>query len=369
MNRIFSLIWKELLAVLRDRKVRIAILLPPIIELFIFTFAATLDVKNVPIGILNRDSGEQGFELVERFFGTKTFNNKIFFLKGIQEIAPFIDQQKGVMVVSIDEQFSRNLDAGKSATVQLVFDGRKSNTAQIVAGYTQEIINRFNNDFTAKTELKIQNVQLMPRIWFNPNIEYFWYNIPCLVGILSMLTCLVVTTQSVARERELGTFDQLLISPLIPLEILIGKIIPGIIIGLLEGLLMLTVGTLVLGVPFTGSFLLYLFSLFIFVSSISGVGLFISSLSATQQQAMLGTFAFMLPSVLLSGFATPIENMPTWLQPVTYAIPLKYMLVISKGIFLKAMPARIVFENIWQLLIISVVNIVGAGLFFRRRLQ
>lgn len=355
--------------VLRDSKVRMSILLPPIIQLVIFTFAATLDVKDVPIGILNRDAGEQGFLLVERFFGCKMFNNHIVFLKGVEEIAPFIEEQKGIMVVSIDQQFSRNIDAGNPAKVQLIFDGRKSNTAQIVAGYTNEIINRFNNDFTATARMVAQNVELVPRFWFNPNIEYFWYNIPCLVGVLSMLTCLVVTTQSVARERELGTFDQLLVSPLVPQEILIGKIIPGIIIGFLEGMLMFTIGILVLGVPFTGSLLLYLVSLIIFVSSVSGIGLFISSLSATQQQAMLGTFVFIMPAILLSGFATPIENMPTWLQPATVLIPLKYMLIISKGLFLKAMPARIVFANIWPLLIIGLFNIVGAGQFFRRRLQ
>ncbi len=369
MKRILSLIWKELLTVLRDRKVRLSILLPPIIQLFVFTYAATLDVKNVPIGILNRDNGEQAFLLIERFYGTKIFNNHIIFLKGVQEIGPFLDHQKGVMVVSIDEQFSRNLDAGKPATVQLILDGRKSNTAQIVAGYTSQIINHFNNDYTAAAELKVQNVELVPRTWFNPNTLYYWYNIPCLVGVLSMLICLVVTTQSVARERELGTFDQLLVSPLMPIEILIGKIIPGVIIGFMEGIFMLTIGTLVLGVPFTGSLLLYFLSLFVFVSSISGVGLFISSLSLTQQQAMLGTFVFMTPSVLMSGFATPIENMPEWLQPFTYLIPLRYMLVISKGLFLKAMPARIVLENVWPLLIIGCVNFMGAAWFFRRRLQ
>jgi ABC-2 type transport system permease protein len=363
------LIWKELLTVLRDRKVRISILVPPLIQLFIYVYAATLDVKNVPIGILNRDSGEMGFELVERFYGTKIFNEEIHFLQSVEEIAPFMDRQKGLMVVSIDEQFSRNLDAGKSATVQLIFDGRKTNTAQIVAGYTGEIINQFNNDYAAKMDEQVQNVTLVPRNWFNPNTLYTWYNIPCLVAVLSMLTCLVVTTQSVARERELGTFDQLLVSPLLPIEILIGKIVPGIIIGLMEGMLMLIVGTQILGVPFTGSFLLYLFSLFVFVSSISGVGLFISSLSSTQQQAMLGTFIFMMPAVLLSGFATPIENMPIWLQPVTHIIPLKYMLVISKGLFLKAMPLRIVFENIWPLALIGIFNVAGAGLFFRRKLQ
>lgn len=369
MSRVLALIWKELLTVLRDKKVRISILLPPLIQLCIFTFAATLDVKDVPIGILNRDSGEQGFELVERFYGSPVFNKKIYHLHAVEEITPFIDRQKGIMVVSIDQEFSRNLDAGMSAKVQLILDGRKTNTAQILAGYTGEIINRFNDDFAADLNVQIQKVELAPRTWFNPNRLYFWYNIPCLVAILAMLTCLVVTTQSVARERELGTFDQLLVSPLLPIEILIGKIIPGIIIGLAEGMLMLALGTFVLGVPFTGSIFLYGISLFIFVSAISGVGLFISSLSTTQQQAMLGTFIFMLPSVLLSGYATPIENMPDWLQPFTNIIPLTYMLIISKGLFLKAMSASIVFENIWPLIIISVLNIVGAGVFFRRRLQ
>ncbi|PIS03468.1 MAG: hypothetical protein COT85_00030 [Chlamydiae bacterium CG10_big_fil_rev_8_21_14_0_10_42_34] len=369
MNQILSLVYKELLAVLRDTKVRIAILVPPLFQLFIFTFAATLDVKDVPIGILNRDSGEQGFELVERFYGSKTFNKKITFLKSVEQIAPFLDNQKGIMVVSIDEQFSRNLDAGKPSTVQLICDGRKTNTAQILAGYAGELINRYNNDYTATVGRVVQKVDLVPRTWFNPNRIYFWYNIPCLVAILAMLTCLVVTTQSVARERELGTFDQLLVSPLIPVQIVIGKIIPGILVGLFEGALMLTVGTLVLGVPFTGSLFLYFLSLFVFVSSMSGVGLFISSICSTQQQAMLGTFIFMLPTVLLSGFATPVENMPTWLQPVTNLINLKFMLIISKGLFLKALPARIVFENLWPILLIGVFNVVGAGLFFRRRIQ
>ncbi len=367
-SRILSLIWKELLTVLRDRKVRISILLPPVLQLFVFAFAATLDVKNATIGILNRDNGEQAFELVQRFYGTETFSHTIF-LKSVSEIAPFLDHQKGVMVVSIDEQFSRNLDAGKEASVQLILDGRKTNTAQIVAGYAGKIISRFNDDFAAKAGIHQQDAHLAPRTWFNPNILYYWYNIPCLVGVLSMLTCLVVVTQSVARERELGTFDQLLVSPLVPFEIVVGKIVPGIIVGMLEGMLMLTIGVMVLQVPFTGSLLLYLLSLFIFVISVSGVGLFISSLASTQQQAMLGTFVFMMPSVLLAGYGTPIENMPDWLQPVTYLIPLRYMLIISKGLFLKAMPASIVLSNLWQLAAIGIFNLIAAGWLFRRRLE
>jgi ABC-2 type transport system permease protein len=368
VNRIVSLIWKELLAVMRDKRSRISILMPPIIQLFIFAFAATLDVKNVPIGILNRDNGEQAFELVQRFHGAPIFTH-IIYLKGVEEIGPFMDTQKGVMVISIDEQFSRNLDAKKAASIQLIFDGRKSNTAQIIAGYAGQIVDRFNTDLKTKVDIKEQNTRLVQRNWYNPNIIYYWYNIPSLVGTLSMLACLVVTTQSIARERELGTFDQLLVSPLTPTEIVIGKTVPGILVGMLEGTLMMLAGVFALGVPFTGSPLIFFLSLFVFVTSISGVGLFISSLCSTQQQAMLGTFIFMMPSVLLAGYATPIETMPIWLQPFTYLIPLKYMLVVSKGLFLKAMPAWIVINNIWPMAIISVFNLVGAGLFFRRRLE
>lgn len=363
-RRILSLIWKELLAVLLDRKSRISIILPPLIQLFIFAYAATLDVKNVSIGILNRDSGEKAFELVQRFHGSPIFTH-ITYLQAVEEIAPFIDTQKGLMVVSIDEQFSRNLDAKKNGEVQLILDGRKSNSAQILLGYVTQIITTYNDQITSH----IPSTVLVPRNWFNPNILYIWYNIPCLVATLSMLACLVVTTQTVAREREVGTFDQLLVSPLTPFEILVGKTVPGILIGALEGMGMGAIGVFILGVPFTGSFLLFCLAILIFVTAISGVGLFISSLCATQQQAMLGSFTFMMPSILLSGFATPIENMPVWLQPVTFLIPLRYMLVITKGIFLKSLPAIYVLENIWPMFAIGVCTLVGSGLFFRKRFQ
>lgn len=367
-SRILALIWKELLAILKDNKSRIAILTPPILQLFVFAFAATLDVKNVTIGILNLDNGEQAFELVQRFQGSPIFS-KIFYLKKVQDIETFINNQKGVMVVFIEDQFSRNIDAGRKADVQLILDGRKSNTAQILAGYTTTILYKFNNDIAAKMGIKQQNVQLVTRNWYNPNITYYWYNISSFVAILAMLACLVVTSQSVSRERELGTFDQLLVSPLLSFEILIGKIIPGLIIGMAETVAMLAIGVFLLEVPFVGSVSLFLFSMFIFVFSVSGVGLFISSLSTTQQQALLGIFVFMLPSVLISGFATPIENMPHWLQPVTYAIPLRYMLVISKGLFLKDLSFRIVMENVWPMAFISLFTIAGAIICFRRRLE
>ncbi|MBA3720832.1 MAG: ABC transporter permease [Parachlamydiaceae bacterium] len=367
-TRIRALIIKELLAVWRDPRSRIVLIVPPIVQLFIFAFAATLEVKNVTIGILNRDNGEQGIELVQRFNGSPTFT-QIYFLKSVEEITPFIDNQKGVMVLSIDEQFSRNLDAKNTASVQLIFDGRRSNSTQIVGGYAATIIDQFANDVSSKKNIPIQRTELFPRNWFNPNLLYYWYNVPCLVGILTMLTGLIVSSLSIAREREMGTFDQLLVSPMLPIEILIGKSLPAILIGIAEGSIILTVGVFILNVPFTGSLLMLYFSLFVFVCAAIGVGLFISALCSTQQQAILGTYVFMSPSILLSGFATPIENMPWWLQAITYLNPLRYILVILKGSFLKAMPPHVILSNLWPIAIIAIVTLTASSWFFRRKLE
>lgn len=368
LQRIFFLIYKEILAVWRDKKSRAVLVVPPIMQLFIFSFAATLDVQNVTMGILNRDNGEKGFELVQRFHGSPVFRH-IHYLSSIEEIAPFIDNQYGSFVLSIDEQFSRNLDANKVATVQLILDGRKSNSAQVVAGYASNILQQYSADISEKSDREQQNTQLIQRNWFNPNLIYQWFIVPNLSGVLTMLISLVVTALSVARERELGTFDQLLVSPLSTFEILVGKTIPALIIGMIEGTIIILAAIFVFGVPVVG-FLPYLYlTMIVFVFAIVGVGLFISSLCNTQQQAILGTFVFMSPAVLLSGFATPIENMPEWLQYVTYANPLRYYLVVAKGVMLKGMPFSMVFNNIWPMAIIASFTLSAAAWFFKRRIS
>jgi ABC-2 type transport system permease protein len=368
INRILSLILKETITLLKDKRARTFLILPPLMQLFIFTFAASLDVKNVSMGILNRDDGLMSVELIERFTSSPTFN-QITFLSAVHEIAPFIENQKGMLVLFIDQQFSKNIQKLKPASLQLILDGRKSNTAQIVGGYVKTIIQDFNNEILIDSKIPTQNTVLVGRNWFNPNLIYYWYNIPSLVGVLTMLVGLIVTALSIARERETGTFDQLMVSPLRPIEILLGKSIPAILISLAEATIIIMVGIFIFQVPFRGSLLLLYFSLFVFVSSIVGIGLFISSLSSTQQQAILGTFLFMSPSVSLSGFATPIENMPDWLQQMTYLIPLRYILVISKGIFLKEMPWEIAFQNIWPMALIALFTLSGATYFFRKRME
>lgn len=367
-KQIHALIIKEILAVLRDKKSRMAIIFPPLFQLFIFSFAATLDVNNASIAILNKDTGKPSFELVQRFQGSPTFK-EILFLENEKEMAEVIDTQKAMMVVHFDEQFSRNLYAKKPAKVQLILDGRKSNTTQVLQGYAASIIDKFSTEFEVKNSYTPQNSLLVPINWFNPNLLYYWFNVPNLVGILTMLVSMIVTALSVARERELGTFDQLLVSPLNPFQILLGKMIPAIIISISEASIIVAVAIFFFQIPFYGSFALLYLSLLIFSSSIVGVGLFISSLCSTQQQAILGSFLFLSPAILLSGYATPIENMPKWLQMIDVINPLRYFLVIVKGLFLKDMPALIVWQNIWPMILIALFTFSAADWFFRRRIE
>lgn len=364
-GRIRALLIKELLAAVRDRRARFILIGPPVIQLLVFSFAATLEVKNADIAVLNQDWGQQSRELVERFAGAPTFA-AVRFLKSDRAATEALDTQAAIMVVKLGPDFSRNLAAGKPANVQLLLDGRRSNAAQIVAGYAQSIIAQFNADLANGRAAPAGSV-LVPRAWFNPNFESLWNTVPALVAILTALIGLIVTALSIARERELGTFEQLLVSPLQPMEILVGKTVPAVLIGMGEGTIIVAVGVLLLGVPFTGSLALLYLGMLFYIAAIVGVGLFISSFANTQQQAILGAFVFMVPAITLSGFATPIANMPDWLQIVTEGNPIRYFLVISKGLFLKDMPASLVFANIWPMAIIAAVTLTVATWLFRRR--
>jgi ABC-2 type transport system permease protein len=367
-GRIPALITKELLALFRDPKGRIVLIGPPLLQLVVFAFAATLEVKNVSIVVYNQDRGRHGAEIVQRLNGSPEFTH-IEFVNHVEDFRPAIDQQKAIAAISIPQDFSRDLEAGNTAVLQVILDGRRSNAAQIVNGYITSIVSAYGR--------QVQNVRgdtpapvvIVGRNWFNENLLYRWFTLPSLVGILAMLITLIVTSLSVARERELGTFDQLLVSPLMPMEILIGKTVPAVLIGLGEGLLIWSIAATLFGVPFEGSFLLLLFAMFIFVMAVVGVGLFVSAISKTQQQAVLGTFIFMVPAVTLSGYAAPVENMPKWLQTLTWLNPLKHFLITVKGLFLKDMSFPDVWTNTWPLLIIGALTLSLAGWFFTKRLE
>lgn len=363
LTRIYSLIVKEFLAVWQDKKSRFILIVPPLLQLCIFAFAATLDVTNASIGILNQDSGREAFELVQRFRGAPTFK-KIYYYHSPAEVAEAIDTQKVMMVVHMDSQFSRNILSNKTASLQLILDGRKSNTAQILAGYATQIVQQYNSEWGSNS-----STVFIQRSWFNANLIYSWFTVPGLVAILTMTTSLMVTALSIARERELGTFDQLLVSPLRPIEILIGKAIPGIVIGICEGSLILTMAILVFEIPFRGSFLALYMAMVFFVSSSVGIGLFLSSLVKTQQQALLAVFVFLSPAITLSGFATPIENIPAVLQEMTLLNPLRYFLVIVRGVFLRDMSLAAVLSNTYPIMLIAATTLTISAWFFRRKLE
>ena len=367
-QRIGTLIVKELLAVWRDPKSRSLLFIPPLLQMTIFSFAATQEVKNVSIAVLNRDWGTHSRDLIARFEGCPTFTS-VRHLSDEDQMARAIDSRSVLLVVHIQSDFSRRLAAGEPATVQLALDGRRSNAAQIVAGYAAEIVDQYAAELTDPRRSGAAASVVVPRFWFNPNEISTWNTVPSLVAILTTSLGLLVTGLSVARERELGTFEQLLVSPLSSTEIIIGKTVPALLIGVGEATGMVLVGAFLFRVPVVGSVPLLYAGMIVYLLAVIGVGLFISSLAKTQQQAILGVFAFMVPAILLSGFASPIENMPNWLQWVTLANPIRYFMVIVKGVFLKNLPASIILANIWPMAVIGSVTLSSSVWLFRRRIE
>ena len=365
-RRLRAMILKELWIVLRDPRSRITLILPPILQLVLFGFASTLEVKHVTLGVYDRDRGAWSQEVVDRLAGSPNVS-RLVRLDSPAAVRRAIDERQVIAVVSFGETFSADITAGRPATVQAIFDGRRSNAAQIVGGYLSQIVGAVGA--TVRAAPRIPPGTTVVTNWFNPNLDYLWFTMPSLVVTIATLSVLSVTGQSVARERELGTFDQLLVSPLRTYEILAGKIAPALLLGLFNSTIYLVLIPLVFGVPFTGSILLFYAALVCFLTALIGVGLMVSIIARTQQQAFLGVFLTTVPLTLLSGYSSPVENMPGWLQVVAQADPLEHFLIVSEGLFLKAMPAADVAANTWPLVVIAAVTLTGASVFFRSRLE
>lgn len=356
---------KELLSILRDPRSRMVVFVPPLMQLLVFTFATTLEVRNAHIAVLDRDAGHWSHELVARV-AAADFVSQVHTVHSRDELRELIDGRKVIAGLNMDANFSRDIAAGNTGTVQVIVDGRRSNAGQITVGYLNAIAAEVGS--AARKEPQRAS-PIVVRHWFNPNLIYRWFVVPALSGILVFFSALMITSLSIARERELGTFDQLLVSPTSTLEIIVAKTAPALAIGAVLGLMMIAAAAFLFGVPFTGSFWLLLPSLLLFILSVVGIGLMISSVSATQQQAILGSFAIGVPAVLMSGFATPVENMPVVLQWMAQAIPLKHFLVTVEGTFLKAMPASDIIANTWPLAVIALITLTLATLLVRGRLQ
>jgi ABC-2 type transport system permease protein len=311
--RIAALARKELLAVFKDNRARNSLLLPPILQCLLFGYAATYDLNHVPYAALDRSHSIASHNLLARFDGTGLFE-RVGNLRTQQQVSDYINDRRALLAIEIPDDFGRRLEAGGGSDVQIIADGRNSNTAGTALGYAQSVVDAFNRDWRADHGQPGPPVTVEARAWYNPNLLTRWNMIPGLIGTLTMIQTLMLTAMSVAREREQGTFDQLLVTPFRPAEIMAGKALPSMLVGVIQATGVLLVAQLWFRIPFQGSFLTLYAGLILFVLAAVGIGLVVSALCYTMQQAMLFSFILIMPFALLSGLTTPISNMPPSLQ-------------------------------------------------------
>lgn len=357
--RLRALIVKELQALLGDPDGRKLLIAPVLMQLLLFPFAATMEVTNVGVVVLNEDSGRHSEELLERIAAAPTFS-KILPVHSHREFADAIDRQKVLLGLKIAADFSAQLERKQPASVQIITDGRKSNASQIALGYVQNIASTYAQELSGVTTAPI-----VVRHFYNPNLDYKWFIVPQLIGIITALGFLVVTALSVAREREQGTLDQIRVSPLSPLQIMTGKALPAMVIALFQGTIILLGGLFAYRIPMHGSLLAIYAGMICYGLSQVGWGLLISSVCRTQQQALLGVFSFLLPGLLLSGFISPVENMPHWLQVVTWFNPMQHIVTLISMAYLKGITLDGFLDATLPMLAIAAVSLSLAYLKFR----
>ncbi len=366
--RTLALIRKELLAVLKDPRSRFSLFIPPILQCLIFGYAATFDLSNVPYAVLDQDRSAASRQLLAALDGSGVFQ-RVAELNRAADIRSMIDERRALLVIQIGQDFQRRLMAGQQADVQVIADGRNSNTAGTALGYVGSIVSTFNASWAAEHGEPEPPLRATVRAWYNANLETRWYMVPALIGTLTFLQTLLLTAMSVAREREQGTFDQLLVTPFRPPEIMVGKAVPSVLIGLVQATLILLVAQLWFRIPFVGSYLTLYAGLGLFLMAAVGMGLMLSAVVATMQQAVLFAFVLMMPFALLSGLTTPLSNMPLVFQYITLLNPLRYAIDIAHRVYLEGAGPTLLIPDLWPMALIATVTLSGAAWLFRRGLE
>jgi ABC-2 type transport system permease protein len=350
LRRILALIRKELLAILSDPRSRYTIFVPPVLQCLIFGYAATYDLSHVPYAVLDQDRSGASREFLARLDGSRVFE-RIANLTRAADIASVIDQREALLVIQIEQNFERRLQAGTNGYIQVIADGRNSNTAGTALGYVNAIVQAFNTDWATAHGQATAPLQITSRGWYNPNLETRWNMVPALIGTLTMLQTLLLTAMSVAREREQGTFDQLLVTPFRPAEIMVGKAIPSMIIGTIQASSILLVAQLWFRIPFEGSY----------VTLYAGLGLFLL--------AAVGVGLLLMPFTLLSGLAAPLSNMPPIFQYLTLADPLRFAIDIAQRVYLEGIGLDRLGPDLWPLAIMALITLSGAAWMFRHGIE
>ncbi len=366
--RTLALARKELLTVLKDKRARLSLFLPVLIQTLVFGYAASYDLSRVPYVVFTQDRGAAAQALLARFVAAPVFE-QVASVQRERDLRAAIDDRRALLAIRIPSDFSRRLAAGRTADVQLIADGRNSNTAGTALGDAQAVVNAFNARWRDLHGLPGPPVRLRERAWYNPNLVTRWHMVPSLIGTLTLLQTLLLTAMSVAREREQGTFDQLLVTPLRPVEIMAGKALPAMLIGLAQATGVFLVAQLWFRIPFQGSFWALYAGLLFFVLAAVGIGLVVSAFSYTMQQAMLFAFVLIMPFSLLSGLTTPIANMPAVLRYFTLVNPLRYAIDIAERVYLEGAGLALLWPDIWPLAVTAALTLSAASWMFRHRLQ
>jgi len=375
LGRIRRVFVKELIQALRDKRMRMTLIIPPIIQLIIFGYAANLDVKHIRTAVRDLDQSVDSRDVISRFRQSKYFDI-LFYPQRQQDTERLILNGDVVLSLEIPSDFSRKLKKGDTATVQILVDGTESNAAMIALGYVSKIlgdystsimIHRLNRE--GRIGFEEAGVELEHRIWFNPNLESRLFYVPGVIASIAFLIPVILTAMAIVREKEIGTLEQIMVTPIRSWELMVGKTLPFALIGLLDVVMIALIGVFWFEIPLRGNPLVLLCGAVLFLVSSVAIGLFISTISSTQQQAEISTFFFTMPAFVLSGFAFPIDNMPGWIQPLTYAIPLRYFLVIIRGVFLKGVGLDILWPQMAALAGLGGAMILLSSLRFRKRLK
>jgi ABC-2 type transport system permease protein len=352
LARLKQMLIKEFIQVLRDKRTRIILILPPIVQMLIFGYAATYEIRHVPTVVLDQDHSQESRELVSRFTSSPYFTVEGQ-LADSGQIRELIDSGEATVGLEIDAGFARKLRSGQTAPLQVIVDATNSNTALIASAYVSQIALGFAQDaqqdhidrIAPQMITEMPSVVLEQRPWYNPNLSSRWFFVPGVIGSLMLVLVIMLTALAVVREREIGTLEQIMVTPIRPAEFILGKTLPFFLIGLFDVALIGIVGTLWFQVPFRGQLSVLFLGAVLFLLCMLGAGLLISTVSSTQQQAMVTAFFFIMPAIVFSGFGFPIATMPQWLQYGTYLSPLRYFLIVLRGTYLKGVGMNILWPQ------------------------
>ena len=376
LGRLRQMLIKEFIQVLRDKRTRFVLFGPPIIQMLIFGYAATLEIKHVPTAIVDYDNTQVSRDLISRFAASRYFDVRLL-QADRRQIPVLIDRGDVTLAVQINAGFARDLGKGQTAHLQVIVDSSNSNTALIGLGYVNQVAGDFAEDYQMARlqRLSPQTLSGMPRIvldrrpWYNVDLSDRWFFIPGVIGNLIMVIVVNLTAFAVVREREIGTLEQIMVTPIRRVEFILGKTVPFFLIGLFDAILVSVFGTLWFGVPLRGSIGVLALGTILFLICMLGIGLFISTISRTQQQAMVTAFFFIMPSILFSGFGSPISSMPEALQWLTYLNPLRYFQEVLRSVYLKGTGLDVLWQEMAAMALLGIIMLTVSVLRFQKSLD